>query len=154
MNDVLLDRPGGGLVLLSAQAMQVIRKHSQNHISGTEAGGILLGCYKGPHVEIVSATAPGPNDIRSRYRFDRRCGSHQRSATKAWLESKHLVTYIGEWHTHPERVPFPSDIDHREWKKSLCDRLMVLCIQGIDDIWVGESTGKHTPVQRLIRINN
>jgi hypothetical protein len=29
------------------------------------------------------------------------------------------VTYLGEWHSHPERNPSPSTIGHADWSKQL-----------------------------------
>jgi integrative and conjugative element protein (TIGR02256 family) len=41
---------------------------------------------------------------------------------RRWKESKGLVRYIGEWHTHPQNHPTPSSIDLREWQQLAVDR--------------------------------
>ena len=34
-----------------------------------------------------------------------------------WEQSNELIGYLGEWHTHPQRIPYPSALDLRESKK-------------------------------------
>jgi integrative and conjugative element protein (TIGR02256 family) len=35
----------------------------------------------------------------------------------AWGESGGSRNYLGEWHSHPEDVPAPSDIDIENWHR-------------------------------------
>lgn len=83
--------------------------------SQKEVGGILLGSYRGPHIEVTGITVPGPADISSTSTFIRRDRSHQVAAKKAWSESGGTVTYLGEWHTHPAGGPAPSGTDLNAW---------------------------------------
>jgi integrative and conjugative element protein (TIGR02256 family) len=76
-----------------------------------EAGGLLLGLRRGLHLEILDLTLPGRGDRRYPMRFERRCRSHQASATAAWRRSEGFIDYLGEWHTHLETDPTPSSID-------------------------------------------
>lgn len=80
-----------------------------------EDGGILIGSYRGPHLEISSFTRSGPGDERRRYSFVRQDAAHQTTATKAWQESGKTITFVGEWHTHPHGPPEPSWIDTGGW---------------------------------------
>ena len=57
-----------------------------------------------------------------------------------WAASNGTVTYIGEWHTHPELTPNPSQIDLNSWKNLLPQRPMVLLIQGYNEIYIGLQT--------------
>lgn len=41
---------------------------------------------------------------------------------KRWKDSKGLVRYVGEWHTHPQNYPAPSSIDLTEWQILAADR--------------------------------
>jgi integrative and conjugative element protein (TIGR02256 family) len=79
-----------------------------------EAGGVLLGLRRDPHIEVVSATLPSEGDERRRYRFCRASKGHQRAASRAWKDSGKLIDYVGEWHTHPEDWPSPSRLDRIE----------------------------------------
>lgn len=36
---------------------------------------------------------------------------------KIWEQSKGTCNYIGEWHTHPEPIPYPSSHDFSQWRK-------------------------------------
>jgi integrative and conjugative element protein (TIGR02256 family) len=80
-----------------------------------EAGGILIGAYRGPHLELSGFTLPGPKDVRQLTRFIKQDPLHQRAATAAWRVSGRKDTNIGEWHTHPSGDPIPSSIDRRSW---------------------------------------
>jgi len=82
-----------------------------------ERGGILIGQYRGPHIEITDITLPGKSDRASLFRFDRRDAVHQRSAAKAWRVSGNTKTYVGEWHTHPFGAATPSGMDKRTWER-------------------------------------
>ncbi|MEQ8441232.1 MAG: Mov34/MPN/PAD-1 family protein [Alphaproteobacteria bacterium] len=76
-----------------------------------EAGGILIGERRGKHLRVVDLTLPGPNDLRKEHRFERRCKSHQRHLERRWRDSNEILTWVGEWHTHPHGDPNPSTLD-------------------------------------------
>ncbi|WP_136620903.1 MULTISPECIES: Mov34/MPN/PAD-1 family protein [Mesorhizobium] len=105
----------------------------------SEAGGILIGSYRGSHVEVVGCTVPMPLDLRSRYCFDRRDPGHQAAALKAWHASGRTETFVGEWHTHPEPHPTPSGRDRQTWadimKKN--SNPLVFLIGGWESFWWG-----------------
>jgi integrative and conjugative element protein (TIGR02256 family) len=86
--------------------------------SGTnEEGGILLGNYRGPHLEILNFTTSGPEDLRGRFSFERQDTKHQKEAQSQWETSGHTTTFAGEWHTHPYGDPCPSTTDKNSWKR-------------------------------------
>jgi integrative and conjugative element protein (TIGR02256 family) len=109
----------GRLVTLADAVVQEITRFATSPESSREAGGILLGHYRGPHVEILRCTNPMPSDRRTRFGFVRQDKGHQKIATKEWLESGGAVNFVGEWHTHPERHPTPSWIDLRSWRRQI-----------------------------------
>ncbi len=80
-----------------------------------ETGGILLGCIRGPHMEVLGFTISGPGDIEQPHSFVRQDRIHQQSAVQAWEASRETVTFVGEWHTHPAGPPSPSSIDITSW---------------------------------------
>jgi integrative and conjugative element protein (TIGR02256 family) len=108
----------------------------------SEAGGILIGSYRGNHVEVVGCTEPLPLDIRSRYRFDRRDPGHQAAALRAWHGSGRTETFVGEWHTHPEPHPTPSGRDRQTWNYIMKENPnpLIFIIGGWESLWwaVGE----------------
>lgn len=83
----------------------------QVRIGGTEfeTGGILLGHNHPDRCKILVAGDPGPNAVRRRRAFSRDRAYAEILADAAWDE--HKATWVGEWHTHPEGLATPSDID-------------------------------------------
>lgn len=81
-----------------------------------EDGGILLGRYRGPHIEVLDFTRSGAKDKRRPFSFTRQDPKHQKHAIKAWGGSSQTTTFIGEWHTHPSGPPTPSGIDTESWR--------------------------------------
>ncbi len=104
-----------------------------------EAGGILLGSYRGPHVEIVDCTVPLPGDRRLRFLFDRKDRGHQAAALAAWRRNDERVTAVGEWHTHPEPFPRPSMMDKMTWSRLMksASHPLVFLIFGYEGCWCG-----------------
>jgi len=105
------------LVSLDDSVLKTFASFAQVKGRDTEAGGILLGKYRGGHLEVVSATPPGARDIRRRTFFSRATSPHREAALDAWHHSDGFVGYLGEWHTHPEQNPTPSLLDRAEWRK-------------------------------------
>lgn len=103
-----------------------------------EVGGVLLGCYRGPHIHIQDATRPQARDRFSFASFVRDSFGHQSLAARAWRRSGGITTYVGEWHSHPEGVPTPSSIDRASWNQKVSEqcRDLVFLIQGWNGIHV------------------
>ncbi|MBI2726197.1 MAG: Mov34/MPN/PAD-1 family protein [Polaromonas sp.] len=110
------------LVVFAPAAVQVFMKHRQRFPWQTEAGGILLGKRRGNHLEVLFATEPMITDRRRPFFFEREVNGHATAAMEAWATSGGTVDYLGEWHTHPQRVPVPSSFDRTEWRKLLSGR--------------------------------
>ena len=131
----------GILLVLSDEAVTTFQKYAQDSPEKFEAGGILLGKRRLNHFEVLQVTEPKKFDVRSRYHWIRSEKTHVEIAKKHWVESKGQITYIGEWHTHPEKVPNPSTIDLDEWKilANKCPHSggMGMVIVGIQDLWCG-----------------
>lgn len=139
---------GPGQVLVEPEVMTVLGRFRQMHHDAPEAGGILLGYRRGHHLHAIEATEPAPTDGGSRFHFHRSASAHQHIATNRWRHSGGTLTYLGEWHTHPELVPHPSSLDLASWRE-LCERhraplLFLIAGTGADG-WVG--VGSH----RLLR---
>ena len=88
----------------------------------SERGGILIGSYRGPHIEILDCTEPGAADKATLSSFTRQDERHQEAATEAWCKSQQKQTYVGEWHSHPCGRPVPSGIDRRAWRSVVAKR--------------------------------
>ena len=110
------------LVVFAPAAVGVFLKHRQRFTWQAEAGGILLGKRRGKHLEVLFATEPMPKDRRQPFFFVREAEGHAAAATDAWVAGRGTVDYLGEWHTHPQRVPIPSGTDRTEWRKLTAGR--------------------------------
>lgn len=134
-----LEWGSGRYVLIHPDCMERMSRYTTRPERELEAGGIFLGSYRGPHVEISAITEPMPGDRRGRYVFDRSDPGHQTAAKSAWSKSSRTTTFTGEWHTHPEDVPTPSGIDLGTWhglmKKST--EPLVFIILGWSGNWYG-----------------
>ncbi|WP_399361249.1 Mov34/MPN/PAD-1 family protein [Thiohalobacter thiocyanaticus] len=104
------------MVLFEKSVVQSINEWKQVGNS-QEAGGVLIGYKRPPHVHIVACTFPYSHDLRSRHRFFRRDPRHAQTAFEYWNRTSGLAYYVGDWHTHPVDVPTPSQFDKREWNK-------------------------------------
>lgn len=84
-----------------------------------ESGGIIAGTLLPAEKKILvtDITEPQQKDIRSIFAFKRSEFGHQEIMDRLWEESQHKKTYLGEWHTHNQRIPQPSCIDRRNWTK-------------------------------------
>jgi integrative and conjugative element protein (TIGR02256 family) len=110
------------LVSINELSLSAFERHVQHLEADPESGGILLGCVRGPHLEVLEASTPTKWDRRFRYFFERLPFGHQLLADEKWTKSSGTVRYLGEWHTHPEDDPSPSSLDRSEWQKQAARR--------------------------------
>lgn len=106
-------------VEIHAEAVATITE--QVRIGGTvlETGGILLGHNRHDRCAILVAGDPGPKAVRHPWAFNRDRAHAECVADAAW--SDHQATWVGEWHTHPEGLATPSDIDLASYLKHIND---------------------------------
>jgi integrative and conjugative element protein (TIGR02256 family) len=128
------------LVDMADEVVRTIEPFSNPAGSSPEAGGILLGSYKGPHVEVVDCTTPLPRNRRLWNLFDRKDPGHREEAIRRWKDSGRTVTFVGAWHTHPEPTPSPSFADRSTWR-GIARRHkvgpLVVVIRGFSGWWFG-----------------
>lgn len=143
MSSVLQDIwviPTGGYLLIHSGVLNTFSTYKQDGNKSLEAGGILLGNRRGPHIELLKITKPQTADIRRRHSFDRRSVRHSDIAISEWKDSNGCIDYLGEWHTHPEENPQQSQIDISEMSliaSSQKSNLMLSVIVGTEHLWVG-----------------
>ena len=99
-----------GLLLIEKSVLEGIHAYRQvgNQL---EAGGLLIGYFRDPHLHITDLTVPGAGDCRSRFRFARKDPAHVQMLLDRHTLSDGLLNLLGEWHTHPEALPSPSEIE-------------------------------------------
>ncbi|MBC3806987.1 Mov34/MPN/PAD-1 family protein [Undibacterium seohonense] len=80
-----------------------------------EAGGLLFCSNPNTnHINISYISSPSIYDLRSKYFFKSDERTSQDIINKQFHQGHH---YVGDWHTHAEKVPTPSEQD----KKTICD---------------------------------
>lgn len=129
-------------VLIPSNIADQLNDFKQCDLGDLEAGGLLLGLRRGPHIEIINITTPLQSDIRTRTSFYRSDLGHFMQADRLWMESQQTIGYVGEWHTHPESQPSPSSIDTSEWRRVIRTdkRSTVFLIVGTKSWFVGRGT--------------
>lgn len=137
--DLILRLNRDAFVLIPGNVLGVMKGFTIGSQGATEAGGILIGSYRGNHIEVRDCTVPLRRDVRRACFFDRRDKGHQLAAMCAWTRSFGTETFVGEWHTHPEDFPLPSIIDHGTWAGIIKrkDLPVVFIIAGRKGIWAG-----------------
>jgi integrative and conjugative element protein (TIGR02256 family) len=129
-------------VRISPNVLNVFKKYEQ-YPGRRESGGILLGYAYDDYDEIVKVTTPSRMDFRSLFFFNRSKRPAQFHINKSWLKSSGTLIFLGEWHTHCEVNPKPSQIDRNMIKKVFTETIMdisylYLIIVGLNDTyWVG-----------------
>lgn len=104
------------LLSFSSEVINTFSRYIQVAPRAAESGGLLLGSVHGNNLLIVEATVPTLLDRRFRYLFERMPFGHKARAERRWRESGGTVRYLGEWHTHPQDYPVPSQLDRDEWQ--------------------------------------
>jgi integrative and conjugative element protein (TIGR02256 family) len=136
----MIFRLGFRLVEVSNDVLTTIEHYTKHGENDREAGGILIGSYRGAHIQIVECTIPLVHDRRFRMLFDRRDEGHQRVALNRWHASRGALTFVGEWHTHPEPQPLPSSVDRQTWRRIVKKNkagITFFLIKGYDNWWAG-----------------
>ena len=111
--------PDGRKLLIRSEALKKMEKYRQFNQKDTEAGGILIGRILLDSNDFIIDIVSEPmfSDIRKRSYFIRKHEAHQAYFDAKWTASDGRCFYLGEWHTHPERIPHPSKVDITEWKR-------------------------------------
>lgn len=98
-------------VVLSDDALRKITAEVESSVT-TETGGILVGFVDNQRrAVIVRATGAGPNAIKSLTNFERDVEFVQGELEKATTRLGSRGLYVGEWHSHVELDPEPSERD-------------------------------------------
>lgn len=120
-DSLVYTRGNGGRIKLPAEVINSIAGYVQSDGLRPESGGVMLGRYilDTEDVVIDRISFPMPGDKATRTTFFRKKAAHQVIIDREWETSNHTCTYLGEWHTHPERFPTPSCIDKFNWVKKL-----------------------------------
>lgn len=143
---------GSNVVVFSEHAARTMTAYIQATDTANEAGGVLIGFRRLPHLEVVDVTFPRKGDVCSRISFLRRSPQHKKSVVTNWRNSGGYLDHIGEWHTHPEDRATPSHIDRAAWTAGGKNLPFLEVILGRQEAWVSVLTADG--MVRLYPIND
>jgi integrative and conjugative element protein (TIGR02256 family) len=96
---------------LSPVVLAHCEAHKQLKWLSCEAGGQLFASFENPSVMlIVDVTGPRPTDKRSVYNYEPDRVAEQEEIKDRFSRGLH---FVGDWHTHKQRIPKPSGTDER-----------------------------------------
>ncbi len=141
-------------ILICDSVIQILSSHKQEEKDKYEVGGILLGQVKGNEIYILRLSTPNKYDNASKYGFVRDKDMAQIIVDYEFINSNKKTIYLGEWHTHPEDFPKPSNVDRKMMKdqfqkNTLNEPYLILAIQGHEELYLGLFNGK-----RLYRLKS
>lgn len=107
---LIFNFPGGNQrLILTNSVLTVMGKYRQTNRRHSEAGGQLFARITPTLIIVAVATEPHRKDVRRRLSF---IPDKKRLATEIQTYFSKGLHYIGDWHTHPEKIPKPSWIDY------------------------------------------
>lgn len=127
---------------ISEVVLNVFMKYIQDDNKSPESGGIITGKIYNNLIEVLNCSEPSESDISSRYNFSRSFKTAQSFINEKFEKSNGEEIYLGEWHTHPEDIPTPSNTDVNSFiktinKNRLNSKLHFMIIIGRVSIYIG-----------------
>ena len=130
-------------------------EYQQKYLHLPESGGVLIGrvLTDSNNVVIDLVSEPCSHDKQKRFAFFR-SNAHQDILTQVWQKSNGTLNYLGEWHTHPEEHPTPSQTDFKNWYKKLKSKgidtlFLYFIIIGTKSIGVWQGNMKNITIQKM-----
>ena len=138
------------------EVLKIFEQYRQGKDDLPVAGGVLHGKrLKNGSIIITDITTPQIGDIQKRLLFKKNREIHQQLSNEKWIESNKFSIALGEWHTHPEAVPTPSNVDKKSWRLNVSkqhdDRVYVFIIVGFSDLrmWL---LSKKSDIRQAIKL--
>ncbi|GKX66893.1 Mov34/MPN/PAD-1 family protein [Inconstantimicrobium mannanitabidum] len=137
-------------LIIKKEILFELSQYRQITLHKNESGGMLIGSklLYDDTIEINDITQPLIEDSFSPTTF-KRSDLHNGILKEKWKKSNHTKMYLGEWHTHPQNIPFPSTVDRSNWIKLLQEsktesEILIFIIIGIKNnaLFIGEKYSK------------
>lgn len=98
----------GQTLILVDEVIEHFVANRQVRQSSAEAGGQLFARIEESIITVKRATGPRKSDKRSLFSFIPDRLAERREIKQLFKSGLH---YVGDWHTHPEKIPYPSATD-------------------------------------------
>lgn len=139
-------------VELMPPALTTMMSYRQTGFFSKEAGGQMFASLCPNLWRIESATGPRASDRRGRSFYWPDRAAEQEEINRHYAEG---LEFVGDWHTHPERVPRPSGNDLRSVDNVVRESVhrlpgILMCIVGISEraegLWLSlhRTNGSHS----------
>lgn len=97
-------------VFYKKQAIEVFQSEIEK-FDGLESGGVLIGYIEDDVLIVDKASGGGPNAIHEELYFRADPNYVDMFIDMEIANSGGELRYLGEWHTHPQIKPKPSELD-------------------------------------------
>ncbi len=126
----------GQRLLFERAVLDHFARHRQTDENPNEAGGQLFSSFEDGVIRVLRATGPRLTDKREPLIYVPDREEERKEIRKNFAKGLH---FVGDWHTHPERVPSPSVIDVQNMQD--CFRRSVHGLNFFVLAIVGDETG-------------
>lgn len=120
-------------IIFSDEVLSHFSRHRQLRFWQSEAGGQLFARFTGKTINIVKATGPRKPDWRTRFFYFAHRPSEHSEIHALFNEGLH---FVGDWHTHPEKIPKPSKLDIQTYYETF--RMSKHALAGMVFVIVGQ----------------
>ena len=123
---------------IKEEVVDMLKSYAQHE--GNELCGVLTGIKVGDNTFRICKVSPPCVRSHSRCGCQRDAELANQFLTDDYEASEQTRTYIGEWHTHPEQNPHPSQTDYASIIKSFASAqlsvpLLIMIIVGTEHIF-------------------
>ena len=140
--DYFGDQELGLEIVFNTEVLAHFDRYRQTSCWKREAGGQLFSVISEKQWQIVKATGPRLSDFRRRFQFFPDHIAEQSEINELFNSGLH---YVGDWHTHPEARPKPSQLDLSSMTETVRNSIhqlpgFLMVISGTEDcpagLWV------------------
>jgi integrative and conjugative element protein (TIGR02256 family) len=99
---------------IDESVIKIFNSYKQKKINDSEKGGVLMGnLYPSSNKIVITHALICKNQEATRHGLNLNTKCLQEKILKIWDDSNGTITYLGDWHTHPEHSPQPSITDYK-----------------------------------------
>lgn len=113
----------GEVIEFSCAVLRRFDRHRQRRFWQTEAGGQLFAHFRPGLISVSMATGPRAGDVRTPFSYMPSREAERSEIVELRAAELH---YVGDWHSHPQRIPAPSARDIQTAKSIVKKSQLVL----------------------------